>query len=304
MILSVSRRTDIPRYYADWFMHRIAEGFVLVRQPRRPSRITRIDLSPAAVEGMVFWSKDPAPLLPHLSQLDAQGYRYYFQYTLTPYGLDWEPGLRDKRDITDTFIALSRHVGRERVVWRYDPIVCDETHTPAYHRAQFTALCARLAPYTARVTVSFVDAYRKLRGTVREVSPAQRAVLAEYIGRTAREYGIEAVACCEEDLSAYGIGRAACVDAALLERMAGRSLGLKRDGGQRPGCGCCASVDIGAYDTCPAGCRYCYANSSPAAVRHSVAAHDPAGALLTGTVGPDDCLITPENHSTAQMTWY
>lgn len=112
MILSVSRRTDIPRWYSEWFLRRLRAGEVLVRNPYRPGQLRRVPLSPAVVDAIVFWTKAPAPLLPWLDELDGMGYRYLFQFTLTPYGPEIEPGLRDKRAIVETFQVLGCRLGR------------------------------------------------------------------------------------------------------------------------------------------------------------------------------------------------
>ena len=292
MIVSASRRTDLPRWYAEWFCNRVHAGYALVRNPMNPSQLRRVDLSPSSVDCFVFWTKDPAGLMPRLDGLDALGYKYYFQFTLTPYGRELEPNMRDKRCVEDTFIALSSRIGRERVVWRYDPITLNEFIGMAYHKAEFTRLCRRLAPYTDTVTVSFVDMYAKLKtDLIRPLTDGEVAELAEFIGETARSHGLRAVACCEPaDLSQYGIKRAACIDGARIERIIGRKLDLRPDRNQRTGCGCAASVDIGAYDTCPAGCVYCYANRPGKnggfdAAKRRFAAHDPSGELL---VGPSD----------------
>ena len=131
MILSVSRRTDIPGRYADWFMNRIRAGFVLTQNPVHPAQVQRLPPSKDTVDCIVFWTKDAAPLLPYLDELDRLGYAYYFQFTLTPYPHALEPGLRPKREIVQTFRALSERVGRERIVWRYDPILCTARYDAA-----------------------------------------------------------------------------------------------------------------------------------------------------------------------------
>lgn len=159
MILSVSRRTDIPRWYSEWFLRRLRAGEVLVRNPYRPGQLRRVPLSPAVVDAIVFWTKDPAPLLPRLDELDGMGYRYLFQFTLTPYGPEIEPGLRDKRAIVETFQALGRRLGRGRVLWRYDPILFTDAIGLAWHEARFRKLCKVLSPFTDQVTVSFLDPY-------------------------------------------------------------------------------------------------------------------------------------------------
>lgn len=290
MILSVSRRTDIPCHYAAWFMNRIRAGYALIRNPMNHAQLSHIPLSPDVVDGIVFWTKDAAPLLPYLAELDRRGYAYYFQFTLTPYGADIEPGLRPKPAIEETFITLSRRLGKERVVWRYDPILLTDTLDIAYHRAAFARLSEKLAPYTDTVTISFVDIYAKCQ-TQRFQPPtsAGMAALASFLGDTAKACGLRAVACCEAgDFSVYGIDKASCIDKKRLETVSGYPLDIAPDRHQRPGCGCAQNVDIGAYNTCPSGCVYCYATQSAATAKRHFLAHDPCGELLTGSVGDEE----------------
>lgn len=162
MILSASRRTDIPNYYMDWFLRRIREGYVDVRNPINPHQISRIALSPSVVDCIVFWTKNPENMLPHLGELAA--YPYYVQFTLTSYGRDIEPNLPDKKDrLIPTFQALSSKIGKERVVWRYDPIFLNQRYTVSYHLAAFSEIARRLRGYTERVVISFIDLYAKTK---------------------------------------------------------------------------------------------------------------------------------------------
>lgn len=289
MIVSASRRTDLPRWYGEWFENRLRAGYALVRNPMNAAQLRRVSLAPEDVDCFVFWTKDPAKFMPRLGVLDEAGYSYYFQFTLTPYGRELEPGMRDKRRIVDTFIALAKRIGRQRLVWRYDPIILNSFIGVDYHRAEFARMCGLLAPYTDTVTISFADMYPKLKTTlIRPVDDDEIAELASFIGGVAHSHGLQAVACCESaDLSRFGITRAACIDAARIERITGRALRLRPDRNQRPGCGCAESVDIGAYDTCPAGCVYCYANRPGKggdfdAAKRRYAAHDPHAEMLWG----------------------
>ena len=263
MILSASRRTDIPCYYGEWLVNRLKAGYVQVRNPMNPAQIRRVPLSPETVDAIVFWTKDPEPMIPLLDKIDAMGYRYYFQFTLTPYDRTLEPHLRDKTCIIRTFAGLSRRIGRDRVLWRYDPILLNDTLDMAYHREQFRRLCDVLSPYTPTVTISFVDMYAKIISPlVRIISEAEMLELAAFFGETAGEFGLGIRACCEAaDLTPCGIHPASCIDPHVLKNLCGRPLHLPRDRNQRPGCGCVASIDIGAYNTCRSGCVYCYANS-------------------------------------------
>ncbi len=289
MILSASRRTDIPCFYADWFMNRIRAGFVLTRNPMNHAQVSKIPLTPDVIDCIVFWTKDARNMLPHLDELDRLGYTYYFQFTLTPYDRIIEPCLRDKSEIEDTFIALSERIGKERVVWRYDPIILNDTLTADYHKAQFERLCEKLSPYTQNVTVSFLDMYAKLKNPLlREIADEEIAALGAFIGATAKVYGLTPKACCEKmDLSAYGIERGSCIDKALIERICGCALKANPDKNQRTGCGCAESVDIGAYNTCMNGCIYCYANDSPKTAKRRFEAHNPTDELLIGNISDD-----------------
>ena len=176
------------------------------------------------------------------------------------------------------------------MLWRYDPILFTDAIGLAWHEARFRKLCKVLSPFTDQVTVSFLDPYPgRPMGGLRPPNALEMQGLAAMLGQTAKEYHLSIVACCEAgDFSPHGIGRAACIDRARLERLCGGPLRLGADRGQRPGCGCCESVDIGAYDTCPSGCRYCYANRSPARTAARRAEHAPDGPLLTGVPSPGD----------------
>lgn len=283
MILSVSRRTDIPACFPGWFLERLRAGNVLVRNPFS-RRLTKVALSPETVDAIVFWSKDPAPLMPFLTEIDQMGYRYLFQFTLTPYGKEWEPGLRDKSAVVKTFQELSLRLGPSRVLWRYDPILLGDGVDMDYHKRHFSRLCRDLSGYTDQVTVSFVDQYASLlKKPFRSPNGPEREELAAYIGKTAPQWGMAPAACCEAaDYTAFGIGRASCIDKTRLESLCGAALHLRPDTGQRKGCGCVQSVDVGAYQTCRNGCVYCYANRGRPPVE---AGH---GALLAGCVLPGE----------------
>ncbi|PKM63274.1 MAG: hypothetical protein CVU97_01245 [Firmicutes bacterium HGW-Firmicutes-21] len=285
MILSASRRTDIPCYYSEWFINRLNAGYVLTRNPFNHAQLSKIPLSPEVVDCIVFWTKDAKNILPHLRTIDEMDYNYYFQFTLTPYDHIIEKNLRDKADIEKTFIVLSEQIGKERVIWRYDPIIFNDTLTVAYHKAQFKRLCEKLSPYTEGVIISFVDVYEKLKtNLIREITGDEIEELGSFIGKTAREYGLAAKACCEStDLTVFGIERASCIDKAAIEKVCGSSLAISSDKNQRDGCGCMESIDIGVYNTCLNGCVYCYANDNPATTLRRYNSHNPNSELLIGT---------------------
>jgi hypothetical protein len=288
MILSASRRTDLPGYYSEWFFNRLKEGYALYRNPMNLAQICRVDLSVENIDCIVFWTKDPYPIMDRLEQLNQMGYSYYFQFTLTPYGKEIEPNLRDKQDILTTFRQLSDQLGKGRVLWRYDPIILNDVYTMDYHKDQFAYLCQELAGYTDLCTISFVDRYSKLsknvkEQVVREIAAEEMHSLAAELVRIAEPNHIELRACCEaSDLSVYGIKPAACIDKKIIEQVSGHPIAVKKDKSQRIGCGCVQSVDIGAYNTCRNGCVYCYANHSEASIIKNCEKHDPRSPMLIG----------------------
>jgi len=288
MIVSASRRTDVPNYYSDWFFNRLREGYALVRNPINPRQIRHVSLAPQDVDCFVFWSKNPEPMLPCLRELESRDYAYYFQFTLTPYGRELEPGLPDKSVLTDTFRRLADKLGHDRVLWRYDPIILNREWTPALHEQTFFAYCRALEGSTRVCTISFVDQYMKNRrlfqsGVLAAPDEEQMRRMAKCFAQSGAAHGIEIRSCCEPlDLTPCGVMHGSCIDRDTIEKLLRRSVGAKRDNSQRPGCGCLASVDIGAYDTCPSGCVYCYANKSNKAVQPNLGQYDPDSALLCG----------------------
>ncbi|MCH5277516.1 MAG: DUF1848 domain-containing protein [Desulfovibrionaceae bacterium] len=297
MIISASRRTDIPAFYGEWFMNRLNAGEVLVRNPRAPRRVSRVPLSRSQVDCLVFWSKNPAPMRERLTWLHREGWPLYVQFTLTPYGADVEPGVPPRQCLLDSFRRLADALGPDRVVWRYDPVLLNATYPAARHTEDFDRLSRALAGYTRRCVFSFVDMYRRNRPFLRAVAdgePTQESlrVLAAELAALAAARGLSLAACAEDlDLSDCGVERAACIDRALIEQITGTPLRAGKDPGQRASCGCVESVDIGEYDSCPYACRYCYATSHSRRVAARVRLHNPASPLLVGWPDERDTII-------------
>ncbi len=302
MILSVSRRTDIPAFYAEWFFQRIREGFLYVRNPMNPRQVSRIGLSPEVVDCIIFWSKNPAPMLERLDEL--REYPFYFQFTLTGYGRDIEPGLPDKRkEVIGTFQKLSEKVGKERVVWRYDPILVNDRYTMEYHWKAFEEIAGCLKGYTEKVVISFVDFYAKtLRNTkdlyIKSLSREEMKEIAEEMAQIAKSCGLVIETCAEQiNLQDVGIRHGSCIDKKQIEKIAGCSLSAEKDKNQREACGCCESIDVGAYNTCRNGCRYCYANYHEEQVRKCIACYDVNSPLLCGRIEPKERVTDREVRS-------
>lgn len=293
MIISASRRTDIPSYYSDWFFNRLKEGYVLVRNPRNVHQISKINLLHEVVDGIVFWTKNPVPMLQRLDELEK--YNYYFQFTLTSYGPDAEQNIPSKsKVIIPAFQQLSREIGKERVVWRYDPIFFNETYTADYHCRYFEVLASKLARYTEKCTVSFVDFYRnternRKRLNIQPVPAEQQMELMGRFAEIAKKYNIYIDICAETgDFSKLGIFPAHCISRERFEKTGKYRLDIGKDKNQRNECGCIESIDIGAYNTCKNGCLYCYANYNSTSVDLNFRKHKPESPLLSGEVSGKD----------------
>lgn len=293
MILSASRRTDIPNYYSEWFFNRIKEGYAYVRNPMNPRQISEIPLTPDVVDCIVFWTKNPAQMMARLGELLA--YNYYFQFTLTGYGKDIERGVPHKKErMLPIFRELSNMIGKERVIWRYDPIIINDKYTTEYQISTFRQIAQALDGFTEKVVISFVDIYSKIKKNMErihaaELTAGERVSLASRLAEIAGKHHMTIAACAEEmDLQSAGIERNCCIDLQLIERLIGYPLKASKDKNQRKECGCAESIDIGVYNTCLNGCLYCYANYSEQSVASAVRAYDADSPLLCGQVMPEE----------------
>ena len=293
MILSVSRRTDIPNYYSDWFINRIKEGFLYVRNPINIHQISKIDLSPEVVDCIVFWTKNPENMIERLDEL--KRYKYYFQFTLTGYGKDIEPNIPDKRSVLiSTFKNLSDKIGKDKVIWRYDPILLSNKYTMEYHLKAFEEISGSLAGFTEKVIISFMDSYTKTqRNTaglnIGQITNEDMNNLAGKMVQIAEKHQLKMETCAEQiDLQGIGIQHGSCIDKKLIEKILGCKLIVGKDKNQREECGCYESVEVGTYNTCSNGCKYCYANYSDEKVKESIKLYNPHSPLLCGTIGDND----------------
>ena len=296
MIISASRRTDIPTYYSNWFFNRVMDGYVLVRNPMNAHQISKIALNPDVVDGIVFWTKNPIPMLNELKIL--HDYMYYFQFTLNSYAQDVEAHVPNKqKHIIPAFKKLSDMIGPDRVIWRYDPIFLNDTYTPEYHIRYFERIAKELSPYTKKCTISFIDFYRNTSKNVsglslRDFPEETQKSLAKELAAIAHSYGLLIDTCAEGiELQEYGIEHARCIDDRLLSKLLECPLDIGKDKSQRLECGCIESIDIGAYNSCRNGCKYCYANYSEKTVRSNFAKHIPDSPLLFGEGGSDDKIM-------------
>lgn len=291
MIISASRRTDLPALYAEWLHARFRAGSCLVANPMNPRQVARVSLARCDVDAIVFWTRHAPPSFPLLAWLDAHGYRYYFQYTITGYGPPLEGSAPPLEVALRSFRRLSARLPVGAVVWRYDPIVLGGRFTTASHLARFGRIASALEGAARRVIVSFLDPYAKTRrrlgslgianlGGDASVGGEGTTLLAE-LAEIARRHGMD-VRCCAEDVdySALGIERARCIDNELLTELFGGEWPTRKDPGQRPRCRCIPSKDIGVADTCTFDCRYCYSTRSTELARRRRRSHARDGEAL------------------------
>ena len=318
VIISASRSTDIPAFYADWFMERLAKGYV---KWMNPFNGVPLYVGFANARLVVFWSKNPRPMLAYLDTLDRSGIDYYFQFTMNDYDAERiEPRVPPLKQRIETFKALSAHVGRDRVIWRFDPLILTDRLGVRELLEKVRRLGDTVAPYTSRLVFSFIDisAYGKVAGNLerggisaREFQPGEMEEIAEGIGSLVKGWGISAGTCGEvANLDRYGVEHNRCIDDRLmvkcfhknteLMRFIGARLvpgnplfgepdkwvldSYKKDTGQRAACGCVMSKDIGEYNTCPHLCHYCYANTSNDTAIANFRQHQlcPHAATITG----------------------
>ena len=292
-IISVSRRTDIPAFYSEWFMSRIREGHCTVVNPYNAAQVSRVSLAPEDVEIFVFWTRNAAPLMKHLEELDKRGYKYYFLYTILGYPKEIDPFCPELSEATETFINLSRIVGKEKMVWRYDPVLFSNRTTLKWHKEQFFRISDRLSGAFEKCVFSIIDPYRKTTSRIsKETSdtfelsedafePAAYLPLVSFMAETAERAGFELSSCAEEmDLSEYDVSHGNCIDSDLISRITGHPHSKKKDANQRKSCNCVVSKDIGVNNTCIYGCKYCYATNSLEKARENRKKHDPSSESL------------------------
>lgn len=284
MILSVSRRTDIPAFYSEWFINRLREGYVLTPNPYNANQLSRISLTPQKIDCIVFWTKNALPLLRKLDIIEDLGYKdFYFEFTITAYDNEIEKHLPQKGKIVEAFQRLSDRIGSNRVDWRFDPIIINNQLTESWILNRFELLCKSLARYTNKCIISFIDIYRHIHPKFSEIPLSIKENLVRKLVDIASSYNLKLYTCSEnQDYSSYGVCRSACIDKEKIESIIGCPLHARKDNGQRKNCGCIESIDIGVYNTCKHGCSYCYATKSSAITKNEDMQYNPCSPILTG----------------------
>lgn len=268
MIISASRRTDIPAFHSQWLFHRLKAGFCLVSHSGKSRKLYRVPLSPEVVDCIAFRTKNPAPMLDQLHLLE--DYPYFFNITMNPYGRAMETRLPSLPDRVSVFKELARRVGSLRMVWRYDPVMLSPQYDLDFHRRAFTYLCRELQGKAYKCMIGFIIHHPFVAKRIDPLAVERRSrdrirLVGEMFAGIARRYGVPVETCAEEtDLSEFGIKHGACIEREQLERICGYRFAKVKEKYLRPFCNCMESVDIGHYSTCDNGCLYCYATPARA----------------------------------------
>lgn len=302
MIISASRRTDIPAFYSQWFFNRIKEGYVLVPNPYNPKKISKVSLDPAVVDCIVFWTKNPVPMINKLDKL--QGYKYYFQFTLNPYGPDIENNLPPIEKRIEIFKRLSDRIGKDKVIWRYDPVLTNDIYNVQFHKDTFAKIAEGLKDHTEKCMLGFIDHYQHIRHAVGKfnILPLKIEEIEEMaiaFKETITQYPIELDTCTVKvDLRHLGIPSGLCIDKGLIERITGYPISAKKDKNQRNICNCIESIDIGTYESCLNGCIYCYAiKGNYNTAEFNSRKHDKNSPMMIGNVSEGDTIKEREMKS-------
>ena len=294
MILNTGGRTDTVQYYSEWLLNRFREGYVLSRNPLFPDIVNRIELNPETIDVVVFCSKDYSPILPRLHEISDR-FNCYYHYTITAYGTDIEPRVPSIEDSIRTLKTLAAQVGPEKIAWRYDPVLLTEKYTIERHLETFDRMARELTPYVDRCIFSFVEMYKKLEVNMPELLPVSeedKLTLAENLGAIAQRYSLWLQTCATRtDYEQFGIHRSGCMTTEIFSQAMGIEFKKTPHKGNRLGCACMESRGLGDYNSCPNGCRYCYANKDHEKALQNFFTHDPKSPLLLGHLHPDDKIV-------------
>ena len=291
MIINTGSRTDTVQYYSEWLLKRFQEGFVYSRNPLFPNKVTRYELNPAVVDCVIFCSKNYKPILERLHEITNK-FNTYFYYTITAYGKDVEPNVPTVEESIETLVKLSEIVSPKRIAWRYDPILLTEKYTKDRHYKTFNYMAQKLAPYIDRCIFSFVEMYKKLKTNMPEIillAEADKDEIAMNLGKIAQSHNILLQTCATlENYDKYNILQSGCMTAEILGKANDITFKNIKHTGNRKGCRCMESRNIGDYDTCPNGCKYCYANQNPETAKKNYEKHNIDSPLILGELNPTD----------------
>jgi len=294
MIISASRRTDIPAFFGEWLINRLRAGSVSVRNPMNNKQVSVIPLNPDIVDCIVFWTKNSGNFYKYLDELNSMGYKYYFQFTLNSYDTQIEEGVERKGGIINSFKMLSDKIGPEKVIWRYDPVFFNSKYTIDYHSKWYEFLSNTLTGYTNQCEFSFINEYSKIKNVINSLNIESFDIektkqIAKIISDIAIVNNMTLTSCAVElDLSEFNIKPSKCIDNSLIDKIIGEKLNVTKDLTMGRKCGCVESRDIGTYNTCTHFCNYCYANSSKDGVIKNIQKYDVDSPLLCDKINGDE----------------
>lgn len=290
MILNVSGRTDIVAFYSKWFLNRLKEGYVDVRNPFNPNLVSRIDFDD--VDLILFCTKNPIPIVDKLGDIKIP---YIFHVTITPYKDDIEPNLPSKSKIIEAVKKISTRVGIDNIYVRYDPIFISEKYNIEYHIKAFTKLCSLLKGYVKTIIVSFIDNYKNVRKNLpylkyRSFTEEDYKLIGENFSKIAKNNNMVVQTCFEErNLTEYGFTKGECMSKELAFKLTGKTY-KKWQARKGNACNCVELVDIGVYNSCNHLCKYCYANYDESKVKVNIKNHDVNSSLLIGQLKQSDII--------------
>lgn len=289
MLINTGSRTDIPAFFSKWFLNRIEEGSVCTKNPYNDD-IYRYSLDSKIIDCLCFCTKNPKPLLDNIEQLDK--YSQFWFVTITPYGRDIEVNVPSFKKVIKSFKELSSYLGEGKVSWRYDPIFISDKYDLDFHVEMFARMASELEGYTKDCTISFIDLYQKVLRNfpeVCEVTRGEMLFIGEEFSKIAAEYDLQMKTCVEGTLlDKFGFDSSGCMTQKVLERAIGNNLKIPKGKYTIRECNCLFGRDIGAYNTCLHGCKYCYANSNMKLVKKNNKLHNPDSELLIGEIGNSD----------------
>ena len=289
MIINTGSRTDIPAFFSKWLLNRVDEGFVCTRNPYNED-IYKYPLNPKIIDCLCFCTKNPKPLFKNIDELD--DFNQFWFVTITPYGRDIEANVPSFKQVIKSFKELSEYLGVNKVSWRYDPIFITEEYSLDFHIDKFEEMACELSGYTNDCTISFIDLYQKVLRNFPEaceVTTDERLLIGENFSKIAKKYDIRMKTCVEGTLlDQFGFDSSGCMTKQVIEKAIGSNLKIPKGKYQIRDCECIFGRDIGAYNTCMHGCKYCYATVNPKRAQKNYNLHNPCSPLLIGNIKDSD----------------
>ena len=300
MIINTGQRTDIPAFYSEWFMNRIKEEYVMVRNPYYPNLVTKFLLNKDLVDVIGFCTKNPRPMLKYLDSL--KEFKMLWYVTITGFESDLEPNVPKIDDVIEDFIYLSKKLGKDNVIWRYTPIIINEKYNLNYHIEKFEYIASKLNGYTNISVFGFLDLYDKLiknKPFLKDAEDGIKIIIAKEFKKIASKYNMELRLCSKEKwLKEYDIDVNGCLRVEDYERAIGKNIIIKDKMEARKNyCSCYIANDIGAYNSCMHLCKYCYANGDEKTILNNYKKHDPNSPFLIGNKNSNDIIKEAKQES-------